>query len=60
MVNFNAVKNLNLNIKLGNKQRIGILNEGKDNKFIDNTFSNLDIGIKDEGKNTIAVGNKFE
>lgn len=60
MVDFNAVKNLNLNVKLGNNKRVGILNKGRDNKFIDNTFQNLDVGIQDEGEKTIAVGNKFE
>ncbi len=60
MVDFNAVKNLNLNVKLGNNKRVGILNKGRDNKFINNTFQNLDVGIQDEGEKTIAVGNKFE
>lgn len=60
MIDFNAVKNLNLNVKLGNNKRIGILNKGKDNKFINNTFQSLDVGIQDEGKDTIAQGNKFE
>ncbi|MDP3980889.1 MAG: hypothetical protein Q8Q33_05690 [Chlamydiota bacterium] len=41
------------------KKRIGILNKGKNNQFISNTFENLDIGIQDEGENTIAKGNKF-
>lgn len=39
---------------------IGILNRGKDNKFFDNKFTGLDVGIQDEGEGTIAAGNKFE
>jgi len=38
---------------------IGILNKGKKNIFVDNTFSGLDIGIQDEGEDTFASGNKF-
>ena len=41
------------------KKRIGILNQGKNNKFINNTFENFDIGIKDEGENSLAKGNEF-
>ncbi len=44
---------------LANKTRIGILNQGKNNKFIGNTFVGLDIGIKDEGESTLAQNNKF-
>ena len=40
--------------------RVGILNKGKNNSFIDNEFSGLNIGIKDEGKGTLALGNKFK
>ena len=39
---------------------VGILNKGKNNKFINNRFSNLDVGIQDEGTNTHAEGNEFE
>lgn len=39
--------------------KIGILNTGKNNTFIDNTFANLDVGIQDEGEGTLAKGNKF-
>ncbi|MFA6397489.1 MAG: hypothetical protein WDK96_01415 [Candidatus Paceibacterota bacterium] len=46
--------------KIENKKTIGILNQGKNNKFINNTFENLDIGIKDEGENTKALGNSFQ
>ena len=38
---------------------IGILNRGKNNRFINNTFEGLGIGIQDEGENTLAQGNKF-
>ncbi len=41
------------------KVSIGILNQGRNNKFIDNTFEGLDVGIQDEGENTLAVGNSF-
>ena len=41
------------------KVSIGILNRGKNNKFINNTFDGLDVGIQDEGENTLAVGNRF-
>jgi len=41
------------------KVSIGILNRGKNNKFINNTFEGLDVGIQDEGENTFAEGNKF-
>ncbi|MDP2585650.1 MAG: hypothetical protein Q8P29_02100 [Candidatus Levybacteria bacterium] len=60
MFDINGVKVApNINIKLGNNKRIGILNKGHDNKFINNTFQNLDVGIQDEGKDTTAAGNKF-
>lgn len=41
------------------KKSIGILNKGKNNKFIDNSFVGLDVGIQDEGEETYASGNKF-
>ncbi|MCL5006744.1 MAG: hypothetical protein M1153_01155 [Patescibacteria group bacterium] len=41
------------------KVSIGILNRGENNKFINNTFEGLDVGIQDEGENTLAEGNKF-
>jgi len=41
------------------KKRIGILNKGKNNQFIGNHFNGYDIGIKDEGENTLAKDNKF-
>ncbi|OGH04558.1 MAG: hypothetical protein A2W22_04810 [Candidatus Levybacteria bacterium RBG_16_35_11] len=48
-----------LEIKLGNSKRVGILNRGRNTKIINNTFSDLDTGIQDEGENTLAVGNKI-
>lgn len=41
------------------RKRIGILNKGCSNKFINNTFEGCDIGIQDEGRGTIAEGNRF-
>ncbi len=40
-------------------KRVGILNKGKHNTFINNSFSDLDVGIQDEGEGTTAKGNKF-
>jgi hypothetical protein len=40
-------------------KKIGILNKGKNNTFIDNSFEGLDVGIQDEGDGTLASGNKF-
>lgn len=42
------------------KQRIGILNKGKNNTYINNSFSGFDISIQDEGENTFAKGNNFD
>ncbi len=39
---------------------VGILNRGRNNKFINNRFSNLDVGIQDEGTSTVVEGNEFE
>lgn len=50
----------NLSVKLGNQKRVGILNKGKDNKFISNSFEGLDVGIDDQGENTLAEDNKFK
>jgi len=41
------------------KKSIGILNRGKDSKFINNHFIGLDVGIQDEGEGTYASGNEF-
>ena len=38
---------------------IGIHNLGKNNTFIDNKFTGLDIGILDEGEKSKAFNNKF-
>lgn len=40
-------------------KKVGILNKGKNNRFIRNTFINLDVGIQDEGEGTIADENEF-
>lgn len=54
---------LNLRRKKGSDKavpkRTGILNKGKNNTFVDNTFDGLDVGIEDQGENTKAEGNKF-
>ena len=42
-----------------NNRRIGILNKGRSNKFINNKFVGLDIGIQDEGEYTFAARNEF-
>jgi hypothetical protein len=41
------------------KIKIGILNKGENNRFEGNTFEGFDVGIKDEGRNTLAKNNKF-
>ncbi|MFA5386409.1 MAG: hypothetical protein WC297_01990 [Candidatus Paceibacterota bacterium] len=38
---------------------IGILNKGRNNTFIGNTFQNLAVGIQDEGEGTMAQSNVF-
>jgi hypothetical protein len=40
-------------------KRVGILNTGKNNTFIGNTFHGHDVGIKDEGEGTFAKANNF-
>ncbi len=59
---FNIIKNLFLKLSIGKKKKnsIGILNKGRDNKFINNKVDGFDIGMKDEGKNTEARNNKFK
>ena len=64
-MDINAIKieptiNLNFDKSQHQPKKIGIINKGKSNKFIDNKFSGLDVGIQDEGENTLAVGNVFE
>lgn len=41
------------------KVQIGILNKGRDNKFIGNVFEGFGVGIQDEGEGTLAKQNKF-
>jgi len=41
------------------KKSVAILNNGKNSAFKDNTIIGYDIGIQDEGENTLASGNKF-
>ena len=48
------------NKKVTKSQRVGILNKGKNNKFINNTFSGFDVGIQDEGESSVAKGNDFK
>ena len=61
MVDINLIKvSPNLNVKLGNQKRVGILNQGKNNKFISNSFEGLDVGIDDQGEGTLAEDNKFK
>lgn len=50
----------NVNIKLGNQRRVGIVNKGKDTKIIDCEFENLDTAIQNEGENMVAEGNKIK
>lgn len=61
MIDINLIKvSPNLNVKLGNQKRVGILNKGRNNKYISNSFESLDVGIDDQGKNTLAEDNKFK
>jgi hypothetical protein len=60
LIDFNVIKNFNLKMDLRPKGKIGILVKGKNSVIVDNTFKNLDIGIQDEGENTVALGNKFD
>lgn len=71
MSDFNNVKiepHLNINIgksnlgqsPVGAGKSIGILNRGKRNRILNNTFSGLDIGVQDEGEDTESEGNKFK
>ena len=56
---YKKYEELNMKIKNKKSEKIGILNTGKNNTFIGNTFQGHDISIKDEGENTFAKGNKF-
>lgn len=56
MFDFNAIKvEPKVNVKFGAKKKrtVGILNKGRGNRFIKNRFSDLDVGIQDEGENTL-------
>jgi hypothetical protein len=44
---------------MNKKKKIGISNKGKDNRFINNEFIGLDVGIDNQGERTVAKGNKF-
>lgn len=43
-----------------NNKRIGILNEGKNTKILNNKINGMDIGIKDRGQNTITKDNELQ
>ncbi len=49
----------NIKKESSSKGRIGILNKGVNNKYINNSFHGFDVGIQDEGKNTKAEKNNF-
>lgn len=60
-IDINVVKvepkfNLNVNVQ---RRRVGIYNKGKNNKFMNNKISGFDIGIQDEGEETVAENNKI-
>ncbi|OGH16034.1 MAG: hypothetical protein A3C30_00745 [Candidatus Levybacteria bacterium RIFCSPHIGHO2_02_FULL_40_18] len=60
MIDYNLIKiDPKINVVLGRdtRKRVGILNKGKNNKFIDCAFEGLDIAIQDEGENTVALKN---
>ena len=63
MFDLNAIKvesKVNLKFGLRKKKTIGILNKGRNNRFIKNRFNNLDVGIQDEGEGTLAAENEFK
>lgn len=58
----NLLDEKNKEIEIDNakeRKSIGILNKGKGNSFINNSFLGLDVGIQDEGEKTYASGNEF-
>ena len=62
MFDINAVKiepKLAINFSK-RKKRVGIWNKGQNNKFINNKIGGFDIGIKDEGKDTLAKDNEID
>ena len=42
------------------KKSIAIWNKGRNNKFFNNKISGYDVGIKDEGEDTLAEDNKID
>ena len=56
---YNKYKSMNLEFNSKKQEKVGILNTGKNNTFIGNTFHGHDIGIKDEGEGTFAKANEF-
>lgn len=44
---------------MNKRKSTGILNEGKENKFINNKVDGFDIGFHDKGEKTIATDNSF-
>lgn len=50
-----SIHKLNLEIL----KRIGILSKGKGIKILNNTIVGVDIGIQDEGEDTVVVDNKI-
>lgn len=71
MGDFNNVKlepHFNFNLRRSDQsstpakrtRSVGILNMGRGNTFLYNSFSGYDVGIQDEGQDTKAIGNRFE
>ena len=66
MFNVNLIEKLKIKIPLifnlgkNKKKTVGILNEGKNNTFINNKTVGFDIGMHDRGENTQAIDNEFE
>lgn len=56
----NNSPNLSLKKEITSQQRVGILNKGKNNIFAYNLFGGVGVGIRNEGKSTLAFGNEFD
>lgn len=41
------------------KKTVAVLNRGTNNRFLNNSFVGFDVGLQDEGENTVAKGNQF-
>lgn len=41
------------------RKSTAILNNGKGNKFLNNTIEGFDVGIEDNGKDTVAARNRI-